>query len=93
METLSHSNYNSTAYVIKAQSEIEQGDYYNAIRDCDKAISLKPGFDSNSYYYRGVAELKIGNKDKACDDFYQAKKITGDHSYYKLNEAIRKNCQ
>ena len=46
-------------------------DYSGSINDLNKAISINPQL-ADAYRGRGIAQLLIGEKDKACDDFKKA---------------------
>ncbi len=63
------------------------GNYMKCIDDMTKAIELKP--DQNSYYFRGLAKIKIGNKDGGCQDLSKSGELGNVNAYTE----IKKNCQ
>lgn len=50
------------------------GKYENTIADCSEAVSLKPN-DSMSYYYRGLARIKLEQKALAINDLRKSVEI------------------
>ena len=46
-------------------------DYSGSINDLNKALSINPQL-ADAYQGRGIAQLLIGENDKACDDFKKA---------------------
>lgn len=62
------------------------GQYDNAISDLDKAIKIEKQY--NSYYLRGLAQIKKGNKEKGCDDLSKSGELGNEDAY----EAINENC-
>ena len=46
-------------------------DYSGSINDLNKALSINPQL-ADAYRGRGFAQILIGEKDKACDDFKKA---------------------
>lgn len=51
------------------------------------AIAWKP--DSNSYFYRGLSEIKMGDKYNGCNDFSKSGELGNLEAY---NE-IKINCK
>ncbi|MBR8832593.1 MAG: tetratricopeptide repeat protein [Stigonema ocellatum SAG 48.90 = DSM 106950] len=51
-----------------------QGNYQEALKHYNKALSLKPDYDI-AYYYRGVVYENLGVKSKAINDFQEAAKL------------------
>jgi len=62
------------------------GQYDNAISDLDKAIKIEKHY--NSYYLRGLAQIKKGNKEKGCKDLSKSGELGNADAY----EAITENC-
>lgn len=62
------------------------GQYDNAISDLDKAIKIEKHF--NSYYMRGLAQIKKGNKEKGCKDLSKSGELGNEDAY----KAISENC-
>ncbi|MEK6783296.1 MAG: tetratricopeptide repeat protein [Bacteroidota bacterium] len=62
-------------------------DYRGAIEDFNKAIELNPD-DSKPYFSRGLAKLKIGQKDSGCLDFSKSGELGNETAY----ETIKKYC-
>ena len=62
------------------------GQYDNAISDLDKAIKIEK--NDNSYYLRGLAQIKKGNKEKGCKDLSKSGELGNEDAY----KAITENC-
>lgn len=62
------------------------GQYDNAISDLDKAIKIEKHY--NSYYLRGLAQIKKGNKEKGCKDLSKSGELGNADAYDEIN----KNC-
>ena len=62
------------------------GKYDVAISDLSKAIKIEK--HDNSYYLRGLAYIKKGNKEKGCKDLSKAGELGNGDAY----EAINENC-
>ncbi len=62
-------------YIWDTRGEIyyNLGEYYKCIEDMSKAISI--GESDNSYYIRGLAYIKLNNKNKACADLLKASEL------------------
>ena len=69
----SYASYSQTAkeYFNIAYDKAENGDYYGAIADYNKAIELDPNSAIN-YDNRSVAKELIGDLKGACDDAKKA---------------------
>jgi len=76
------------AYIWDTRGEIyyKIGEYTKCITDMDKAISIGEG--DNSYYYRGLSKMKLGNKPEGCLDLSKAGELGKSEAY----EAIKKFC-
>ena len=63
-----------TAYTCRSTIYLERGMYDNAIKDLAKLINMNP--QNGSYYSgRGYAYIKLGNTEKAMQDFSRACKL------------------
>lgn len=78
----------SEAYIWDTRGELYYniGEYDKCIKDMDKAISIQE--NGNSFFYRGLANLKLGKKSKACSDLSKA----GELGTTKAYDEISKNC-
>lgn len=78
----------SEAYIWDTRGELYYhiGEYEKSIKDMDKAINIQK--NANSYYFRGLANLKLKNKSKACADF----SIAGELGETKAYKEITENC-
>lgn len=63
------------------------GKFNECIIDMDRAISIKSGETSygNSYYYRGLAKLKLGKTRSAKSDLKKSAKCGKTEAYHTLN--------
>lgn len=62
------------------------GEYYNCVSDMTKAIKLKGS--GNSFYYRGLANLKLEMSVDGCEDLNRANKLQVEGA----SAAIKKYC-
>ncbi len=62
---------NATAYDSRAEIKFNLNDYKGCIDDCDKALSINPNI-SNTYFLKGRAIYRLGNKEKACEYWSKA---------------------
>lgn len=78
----------SEAYIWDTRGELyfHIGEYDKSIADMDKALAIEES--ANSYFYRGLAYLKIKNKSKACSDLSKAGELGNSIAY----QEIVKNC-
>nr|WP_299034007.1 tetratricopeptide repeat protein [uncultured Tenacibaculum sp.] len=78
----------NTDYIWGTKGELEYylGNYSDAVNAMSKSIKINP--TSNSYYYRGLAKIKLGNKESGCSDLSKA----GEMGESKAYSAIKKNC-
>ena len=60
------------------------GQYDKAISDLDKAINIEKHY--NSYYLRGLAQIKKGNKEKGCKDLSKSGELGNEEAYKAINE-------
>lgn len=49
------------------------GNFQQTLEDCSKAIEIKP--NGNSYYYRGLARIKLGNTAGGCVDLSKSSEL------------------
>ena len=74
--SLSENLYASDAffYFNRAIKKEDDGDYYGAISDCNKAIQINPK-DSQAFINRAVTKFLIGDKKGACFDARKGKSL------------------
>lgn len=60
--------------------------YEKALSDLNKAIKIEKHY--NSYYLRGLTQIKLGNKEKGCRDLSKSGELGNADAY----EAINQNC-
>jgi tetratricopeptide (TPR) repeat protein len=77
-----------TDYIWGTKGELEYylGNYSDAVNAMSKSIKIKP--TANSYYFRGLAEIKLGNKEKGCSDLSKS----GEMGETKAYTEIKNNC-
>lgn len=78
---------NWVAFDSRQEIKFSSNDLKGCIEDCNTAISLNPKV-SNSYFFRGRAYYKQGNKTKACEDWSKAGELGHKEAY----EFISKYC-
>ncbi len=61
--------------------------FKQSIEDMTKAISLKP--DPNSFFFRGLARIKSGDKTGGCQDLSKSGELGNTEAYTE----IKKNCR
>ena len=76
-------------YIWDTRGEIyfQLGYSKKCIEDMTKAISIKP--DKNSYFFRGLAKIKMSNKSEGCQDLSKSGELGNAEAYTE----IKKNCQ
>jgi tetratricopeptide (TPR) repeat protein len=76
-------------YIWDTRGELyfQLGNYQKCIDDMTKAIELKP--DLNSYYFRGIAKIKLDNKSGGCQDLSKSGELGNANAYIE----IQKNCK
>ena len=79
---------NWAAWDSRAEVKFALNDLKGCISDCNMAISLNPKV-ANSFFYRGRAYYKIGNKTKACEDW----SLAGESGRSEAYEYITKYCK
>lgn len=84
-------------YAYRANAREQMGDYSGAMKDYDKAISLKPAEKEyysawlTTIYNRGVAKFNIKDMSGACQDWNTAAQM-GLHDA-SMDENIKANCK
>lgn len=76
----------SEGYIWDTRGELyfHLGEYDKCISDMNKAISIKES--GNSFYYRGLANLKLGKKSKACSDLSKAGELGTKEAYNDISK-------
>lgn len=79
---------NCLSYFNRGLLEYDLQYYYTSIEDFDMAIEICPKeFNLSSMYYtRGLAKLKIGQKDSGCLDFSKAGELGMVEAYDTIKE-------
>jgi tetratricopeptide (TPR) repeat protein len=65
------------AFQLRCQILSEKDERDAAIRDCDRAIALKPDF-TDAYFKRGTAHLNKGDNDHAIADYTETIRLKAD---------------
>jgi tetratricopeptide (TPR) repeat protein len=76
---------NWVAYDSRQETKFALNDFKGCIEDCNKAISLNQK-SSNSYFFRGRAFYKQGNKIKSCEDWSKAGELGKSEAYDLINK-------
>jgi len=71
---------NWVAFDSRQETKFMLNDYKGCIQDCDQAILLNPKV-SNSFFFRGRAYYRQGNKSKACEDWSKAGELGKSEAY------------
>ncbi len=79
---------NSEWYYWDTRAEIylNLGMYQKSISDLNKALEIEK--NENSYFLRGLAYIRIGEKEKGCKDLSKSGEFGNEKAY----EEINKNC-
>jgi tetratricopeptide (TPR) repeat protein len=80
-------NY-AIAYSNRGYSKFILEDYRGAIEDFTKAIDNEIYDGKDTYFYRGIAKLKLKQKDSGCLDLSKAGELGNSDAY----ELIKKYC-
>lgn len=80
-------NNNWIAFDSRQETKFALNDLKGCIEDCNSAITINPNC-ANSYFFRGRAYYKSGNKVKACEDWSKAGELGKTEAY----EYITKYC-
>ncbi len=80
--------YYDRGYFKLTRLELNSDIAYNAVKDFNRAIKLKPDF-ADAYLHRALAISYVGRHWRACQDYTKAKELNP-----KLNveDGIRRNC-
>ena len=70
----------SKTYIDRGKAMADKGEYFEAIRDYDMAISLNPA-NAKSYHYRGKAKEELGQHAAAIVDYDKAISLDPDAAY------------
>jgi tetratricopeptide (TPR) repeat protein len=73
-------------YIWSTEGELEYklGNYSECIKAMNEALKLKE--TDNSYYYRGLANIKLGNKINGCKDLSKAGELGSSEAYNEINK-------
>ncbi|MDS4030695.1 MAG: tetratricopeptide repeat protein, partial [Candidatus Contendobacter sp.] len=80
------------AYVRRSLVNIDQGRYWEAIRDCTDAINLGRNH-AQAFNNRGLAYMKIGYLDRALEDLDEALRMDDRLASAYLNRGVTYNAQ
>jgi tetratricopeptide (TPR) repeat protein len=78
---------NARVYINRAGTRFPD-DLEGVISDCNKSIAIYPA-NKNAFFLRGLAYYGIGEKEKACEDFYNAIQL----GFTILQQAEKEKCQ
>ncbi len=73
---------NALAWTIKGEALLRSADYSGAAAALSKAIELKP--DTESMYALGMAQLGMGENQKAAESFSRMLALTGDDGWSRV---------
>ena len=79
----------NTDYIWDTKGELEYylGNYEEAIKAMTNSLNLSKR--ANSYFYRGLSNIKLGKKTDGCSDLSKAGELGETNAY----EEINKNCK
>ena len=69
---------------MRVQVSLEEGDWFDTVKNSFSEIEKRGGADSQTYYWMGMALLKTGDTPTAVEYFKKATELTG--RYKKLSE-------
>lgn len=69
-------------YFLEFYSNYYLSNYSEALNAIDKSIKIKP--TANSYYFKGLTEIALGNKKKGCSDLLKAGKMGEAKAYIEI---------
>lgn len=75
------------SFLYRGYARINLADYQGAIIDLNVAIQLYP--HAEAYYYRGIANIKLGHKTQGCTDLNQSLSMGKTDAQVE----IQKNCK
>ncbi len=87
-KSLQMDNTQSYSWDTRGEIYYKLGEYQKCINDMTKAISYDKEA-GNSYYYRGLAKIKLDKKTDGCKDL----SIAGNYGINKAYEAIKHHCK
>lgn len=87
-KSIQFDNENWVAFDSRQEIKFAMNDLKGCIEDCNMAI-LKNAKCDNSYFFRGRANYKQGDKTKACEDWSKAGELSKSEAY----EYISKYCK
>lgn len=76
---------NWVAYDSRQETKFALNDFKGCIEDCNNAILINSKCD-NSYFLRGRAYYKQGNKTKSCEDWSKAGELGKKEAYDYINK-------
>jgi tetratricopeptide (TPR) repeat protein len=76
------------AHFERANSNMQLKDIVTALDDYNNSIQLNSKF-GEGYFYRGIAKIKLGDKQGGCSDLNQALSL----GYEEARNELKKNCQ
>jgi len=91
-KVINSSTNDAPFYNIRGQAKYYLQDYEGAMDDFNRVIKYWSGEKdqrSKAFYWRGLVEIDLGQKDSGCLDLSKAGKL----GYAEANEAIKRYCQ
>jgi len=81
---------NKSSYIWDTSGELyfKRGEFERCIKDMTKAIELDKN-SNNSFYYRGLAKIKLGKNKEGCEDLFKAKEF----GKVEADTAIKEKCR
>jgi len=79
-------------YLARIDCQKELGNYQEAINDYSKIIEHFPNVYLG-YMERGIVEIEIKDKDRACEDLKKAEQLGAEEDIEKLKKLIKRNCK
>lgn len=80
--------YNWVAYDSRQETKFALNDLKGCLDDCNQGLAFNPKL-SNSYFFRGRVNYRLGKKTEACEDWSKAGELGEEKAY----EAIRTYCK
>jgi tetratricopeptide (TPR) repeat protein len=78
-------------YSLRGEAKYYSDDYMGAISDCNTSITDHPGSFYEPYCFRALAEIKLNQHEKACQDLRVALNTAGGDSGW-VQQLIKDNC-
>lgn len=79
-KAISLDSRNYVAFDSRAEIKFSLKDYKGCIMDCDNAINMNPKI-ANSYFLKGRASYRLGDKEKACQYWSKAGELGKAEAY------------